>query len=309
MNVLVTGGAGYIGSVLREKLLQEGHSVTVLDNLMYGPANLFHLCANPDFSFVLGDARDAHIVHKLVRKADVVVPLAAIVGAPACAEQSYLAQTVNVNAVRAINAFRSKGQLLILPNTNSGYGAQTDIICTEDTPMAPLSLYGRTKLEAEKIVLDSENTIVLRLATVFGMSPRMRLDLLVNDFVYKAVTDGYITVFESHFQRNYIHVRDVADCFVHCIDSRDAMCGLPYNVGLDDANLSKAELVQEIQAQVPGFYAHFSEIGADPDQRNYVVSNQRLREAGWEAKRSLATGIEELLKGYRMMGRGQFNNV
>jgi nucleoside-diphosphate-sugar epimerase len=200
--------------------------------------------------------------------------------------------------------------LVLFPTTNSGYGTKSgDAYCTEDTPLEPISRYGQTKVQAEAELLEKPNVISLRLATVFGMSPRMRLDLLVNHFVYAGVTDGYIVIFEKDFKRNYVHIRDVADCFLHCVEHADRMVGRPYNVGLDEANLSKEELALKIKEYVPSLYVHFSEIGSDPDKRNYIVSNQRLREAGFEARRSLDDGIEELIKGYRMMGRAPFKNV
>jgi nucleoside-diphosphate-sugar epimerase len=308
--ILVTGGAGYLGSILCERLLAAGHRVTVLDNLMYGQGSLFHLCAHPAFDFVLGDARDERTLGALVRDADVIIPLAAIVGAPACDRDPWLATSVNLEAVRRLNRLRSASQLVIFPTTNSGYGATTgDVACTEDSPLQPVSLYGRDKVAAEAELLQSPGTITLRLATVFGMSPRMRLDLLVNHFVYAAVTDGYLVVFEKDFKRNFIHVRDVADCFVHCLDHAPDMVGHAYNAGLDAANVSKAELARAIQAQVERFDVHYSEVGTDPDQRNYVVSNERLRKAGWEARRSLAEGIRELRLGYRMLGRGAHRNA
>jgi len=308
--VLITGGAGYIGSVLCEHLLDAGYCVTVVDNLMYGQHSLFHFCANPRFEFVFGDVRDETLMTKLIKEADVLIPLAAIVGAPACDQDPLLARSVNLEAVRLLNRVRSKGQLVLFPTTNSGYGTKSgDTYCTEETPLEPISLYGQTKAQAEEELLNAPNSIALRLATVFGMSPRMRLDLLVNHFVYTAVTDGYIVIFEKDFKRNYIHIRDVADCFLHCIDHSDKMTGRPYNLGLDEANLSKEELVLKIKEYVPNFYIHFSEIGNDPDKRNYIVSNQRLREAGFEAHRSLDEGIQELIKGCRMMGRTQFRNV
>lgn len=308
--VLITGGAGYLGSILCEHLLAHNFQVTVLDNLKYGQAALFHLCANPNFEFVIGDSRDETVVQRLVKEADIIIPLAAIVGAPACDRDPWLAESVNLEAIRLINRLRSPQQLLVYPNTNSGYGASTgDVFCTEDTPLEPISLYGRTKVQAELELLNSQNVITLRLATVFGMSPRMRLDLLVNHFVYAAVTDGFLVIFEGDFKRNFIHVRDVADCFIHCIQNSDRMVGRAYNAGLDAANLSKADLAHKVKEYVPNFYIHFAELGSDPDKRNYIVSNQRLREAGFEARRSLDEGIKELLKGYKLLGRGQFKNI
>ena len=309
-NVLVTGAAGYTGSILCEHLLNAGYQVTGLDNLMYGQTSLMHLCANPNFSFDQGDSRDEPLMRRLVSSADVIIPLAAIVGAPACNNDPSMAESVNVGAIRLLEQLRSPGQLVVYPNTNSGYGVGSgEDVCTEETPLNPISLYGRTKVQAEQLVLDGPNSITLRLATVFGASPRMRLDLLVNNFTYEAVTRGYLVIYEKDFKRNYVHIRDVADCYLHCIENADAMAGRPYNVGLDDANLSKEELAYSIKEFVPEFYLNFSEIGEDSDKRNYIVSNQRLREVGFEAKRSLTEGIQELIKAYHMLGRGQFSNV
>lgn len=310
LHVLVTGGAGYLGSVLCERLLSAGYQVTTVDDMMYQQRSLLHLCADRHFDFVSGDARDKELIRRLVKEADVLIPLAAIVGAPACDRDPLLARSVNLEAVRLLNGLRSPQQMVIYPTTNSGYGTQSgDLFCTEDTPLEPISLYGQTKSQAEAGLLETPNVITLRLATVFGTSPRMRLDLLVNHFVYAAVTDGYIVIFEKDFKRNYIHIRDVADCFVHCIENFKRMAGRPYNAGLDAANLSKEELALKIQEYVPNFYVHFAQVGSDPDKRNYIVSNQRLREAGFEARRSLDDGIRELLKGYRMTGRARFKNV
>jgi nucleoside-diphosphate-sugar epimerase len=309
-HVLVTGAAGYLGSILCEHLLKGGYRVTAVDNLIYQQHSLFHLCADPRFEVFFGDVRDERFIKGLVSKPDVLIPLAAIVGAPGCDRDPLLARSVNLEAIRLLNRLRSPGQLVIYPTTNSGYGTKSgDVSCTEETPLEPISLYGQTKTEAEATLLESVNAITLRLATVFGMSPRMRLDLLVNHFVYTAVTDGYIVIFEKDFKRNYIHIRDVADCFIHCIENSKSMVGRPYNAGLDSANLSKEELALKIKEVVPNFYIHFAAVGSDPDKRNYIVSNQRLRKAGFEAKRTLESGIEELVKGYRMMGRSLFKNA
>lgn len=309
-HVLITGGAGYLGSILTEHLLAKGYRVTVLDNLMYGEQNLFHLCANPAFDFVFGDARNESLVSSLVAKSDVIIPLAAIVGAPCCDLDPLMATSVNLDAIRMINRLRSPSQLIVYPTTNSGYGTKSgDVFCTEETPLEPITLYGRTKSDAEAAVLASANAITLRLATVFGMSSRMRMDLLVNHFVYAALTDRYIVIFEKDFKRNYIHIRDVANCFIHCIENAASMTGRPYNVGLDKANLSKEELALKIKEHLPDFFVHFSEIGTDPDKRNYIVSNQRLREAGFEARYSLDDGIRELVKGYRLLGRSPRKNI
>ncbi|MFN8391587.1 MAG: NAD(P)-dependent oxidoreductase [Bdellovibrionota bacterium] len=309
-HVLITGGSGYIGSVLSEHLLDQGFRVSVIDSLIYAQQTHFHLCANPDFDFVFGDVRDEKALRPLVSKADVIIPLAAIVGAPACDRDVLMTTSVNFDAIKLVNRMRSPSQLIIYPTTNSGYGTKSGaVFCTEETPLEPISLYGQTKVDAESEILGSKNSLTLRLATVFGMSPRMRLDLLVNAFVYAAVSDGYLTIFEKDFKRNYVHVRDVSDCFIHCIRHAEQMVGRPYNVGLDTANLSKEELARKIQEAVPQFYLHFAEFGSDPDKRNYIVSNQRLREAGFEAKRSIEDGIQELLKGYRMLKRLPYRNV
>ena len=308
--ILVTGGAGYLGSVLAGHLLEAGHQVTVLDSLMYGQPSLLYLCAHPRFQFVFGDVRDEAVMRRALGEADVVIPLAAVVGAPACDRDPWLARSVNLDAIRLLNRLRSPRQLVVYPTTNSGYGTQSGAeYCTEETPLEPISLYGQTKCQAEAELLGSPNAITLRLATVFGTSPRMRVDLLVNHFVYAALTQRYLVIFEKDFKRNFIHIRDVADCFVHCIAHAERMVGRPYNAGLDEANLSKEELARKVQQFVPDFYLHFSEIGSDPDKRNYVVSNQRLREAGFAARRSLDEGICELLKGYQMMRRSPLMNV
>ena len=309
-NILVTGGAGYLGSVAAECLLRAGYAVTVVDKLVHNQPSLFHLCADPDFKFIHGDVRDEAVISSALRNADAIIPFAGVVGASACDRDPWMARSVNLEAIKLINRLRSRDQLVIFPTTNSGYGTKTgDSYCTEDSPLQPISLYGQTKVEAENALLDSPNVISLRLATVFGTSPRMRLDLLVNHFVYAAVTDGYIVIFEKDFKRNYIHIRDVADCMIFCLGNADRMAGRPYNLGLDAANLSKEELALKVKEYVPKFYIHYAEVGSDPDQRNYVVSNQRLRDAGFEAKRSLDDGIKELLKGYSLLGLSRFMNA
>jgi nucleoside-diphosphate-sugar epimerase len=310
MKILVTGAAGYLGSVLCELLLDEGHEVMALDNLMYGQSCPLHLCANKRFDFVLGDVRDEKLVASLLKRVDAVIPLACIVGAPASDRDPTLARAVNFEAIRMLNRLRSRQQLVVYPTTNSGYGTKSgDQFCTESTPLEPISLYGQTKVDAEKELLDGGGAITLRLATVFGLSPRPRLDLLVNHFVWAAVTDGYLVVFEKHFKRNYVHIRDVADCMHFALTHAEKMAGRPFNVGLDEANLSKEELALKVKSHVPRFYVHFAEIGTDPDKRNYIVSNQRLREAGFVAKRSIDDGIVELLKGYQGLSRNHLGNA
>jgi nucleoside-diphosphate-sugar epimerase len=309
MKILITGGAGYLGSILVPHLLNLGHEVTVLDSLIYGQAPLLDRCIDPKFEFVYGDARDEDVLHRLVAKADCIVPLAALVGAPACQRDAIGAKSVNRDAVRLIARLRAKEQRVLFPTTNSGYGiGQEGIACTEDTPLRPISLYGTTKVEAEKLLLDSGEAVTFRLATVFGASPRMRLDLLVNDFVYRAVNDRAVVLFEAHFKRNYIHIRDVARVFSHGMDNYEAMKGRPFNVGLSDANLSKLELCEKIQKHMPEFVFSESQIGEDPDKRNYIVSNSRIEGTGWRPAYSLDNGIVELMKAYRIVRQRQYGN-
>jgi nucleoside-diphosphate-sugar epimerase len=308
-SILVTGGAGYLGSTLVPALLAAGHKVTVLDNFMYRQAPLAHVCADANFDMVRGDARDATVLRPLIKRADIVIPLAALVGAPLCERDQVGAETTNHGGVRTAIELMSREQRLLMPTTNSGYGiGEAGQFCTEDTPLRPISVYGRTKVEAERAVLDRGNSISFRLATVFGMSPRMRLDLLVNDFVYRAVTDRAVVLFEAHFKRNYLHVRDVANAFLHGIAQFEAMRDKPYNVGLSDANLSKLELCQRIQKHVAKFVFLEAPIGEDPDKRDYIVSNARIEAAGFRPRYSLDDGISELIKGYAMIRNNAFGN-
>lgn len=310
MNVLITGGAGYIGSILVPELLKRGYGVTVVDTFKWGQTSLLEHCANENLAVYRADARDRDLMKRLVPQHDLLIPLAALVGAPLCAKEPQEATSVNVDAVKLLLELRSQEQMVLYPNTNSGYGlGQGDLACTEETPLQPISLYGRTKCESELRVLDAGNAITLRLATVFGVSPRMRLDLLVNDFTYRAVTDGFVVLFEADFKRNYIHVRDVANAFCHCIDNFAEMRDEPYNVGLSDANLSKRELCARIQQFVPNFYFVEAEVGEDPDKRNYIVSNAKMEATGFRPKFSLDAGIQELIKGYQIVHRQQFANV
>jgi nucleoside-diphosphate-sugar epimerase len=310
-SILITGGAGYLGSVLTPHLLAAGHKVTVLDNFMHRQNSLNQLCANPDFDVVRGDCRDEKVLKPLLAKADIIIPMAAIVGAPACNSDQAACITTNREAVGTLARLSSMNQRILIPTTNSGYGVgQKDKHCTEETPINPISLYGVTKMDAEKIVLDRGNGISFRLATVFGMSPRMRMDLLVNDFVYRAITDRAVMLFEPHFKRNYIHVRDIARAFHHGIDKFDTMKqqGV-FNVGLSDANISKWELCQVIQKHLPSFVFQEAPIGEDPDKRDYIVSNERIERTGYKPEFSLDRGIAELIKGYRMMRPNPYTNL
>jgi len=309
MKILITGGAGYLGSILTPHLLSLGHDVTVLDTLIYGQAPLLDSCNNPNFNFVYGDTRDERLLCSLISKADCIVPFAALVGAPACNRDAIGATTVNRDAVKLISRLRSKSQRLLFPTTNSGYGiGQRGVACTEETPLRPISLYGTTKVEAEKVLLDSGEAVTFRLATVFGASPRMRLDLLVNDFVYRAVTDRAVVLFEAHFKRNYIHIRDVARVFSHGLDNYESLKGKPYNVGLSNANLSKLDLCERIRKHIPEFVFSESEIGEDPDKRDYIVSNARIEGTNWKPSYSLDDGIVELMKAYRIVKQRQYGN-
>jgi nucleoside-diphosphate-sugar epimerase len=310
LHVLITGGAGYLGAVMCGRLLQEGFQVTVLDNMMYRSPSLLGYCGVPGFHFERGDARDEDTLKRLLVDVDVIIPLASIVGAPACDRDPALATATNLGAIQSLIRARSPSQLVVFPTTNSGYGAQSgEVHCTEQTPLEPISLYGRDKVAAELALLEAGNAITFRLATVFGVSPRMRLDLLVNHFVHAALTDGYIVLFEGHFKRNFIHIRDVADAFVHGIHNAQDMRDRPFNLGLDSANMSKEDLASKIQEHVPGFFFTSSEQNSDPDQRNYLVSNQRLREAGFEASRSIDVGIAELIAAHQMQPLSPMRNA
>ncbi len=309
-SILVTGGAGYLGSILVPALLDAGHSVTVLDNFLFRQTSLAHVCAHPGFDIVRGDARNEDTLRPLVAKADVVIPLAALVGAPMCDADTLAATSTNRDAVLSLIRLLSKDQRIMMPVTNSGYGiGEKGKFCTEETPLRPISLYGRTKVEAETAVLERGNAISFRLATVFGMAPRMRVDLLVNDFVYRAIHDRAVVLFEPHFKRNYIHIRDVARAFLHGLDRFDAMKDRPYNVGLSDANLSKWELCEVIARHLPKFVFLEAPIGEDPDKRDYIVSNERIEATGYKPAFSLDDGVRELIKGYRMLRNGQHGNV
>lgn len=310
MKVLVTGGAGYIGSILVPELLKKGYEVVVVDNFMYNQIPLLDCCCDDKLSIIRGDVRDKRLISEYLRKADFIIPLACLTGAPLCSQDPVGAQTINYDAIKMILDLMSKDQSIVFPTTNSGYGIrQKGVYCTEETPLNPISLYGKLKIEIERLILDKRNSITLRLATVFGMSSRMRFDLLVNDFTYRAVTDRFVVLFEAHFKRNYIHVRDVVRAFIHCIENFSKMKDEPYNVGLSDANLSKWELCEEIKKHVPNFYFVEAEIGEDPDKRDYVVSNAKIEAKGFQTRFTLQAGIRELVKGYQIIRRNQYANV
>ncbi len=307
--VLVTGGAGYIGSVFVPQLLYAGYAVTVLDNFMYKQASLLDICFHPDLDIIVEDVRNEHLLKKQVEKHDIIVPLAAIVGASACDRDKNLATQVNLEQAGNITKWISQDQKILFPVTNSGYGiGQKEIYCDETTPLNPISHYGRTKVDAEKVLLDHENAVTFRLATVFGVAPRMRMDLLVNDFVYRAYKDRYIVLFEAHFKRNYIHIRDVARVFLHALEKYETMKGEVYNVGLSDANLSKRELCEKIKKNIPDFHIFESEIAEDPDKREYIVSNEKIEAKGCQPKYSIVDGIKELIKLYKYLSLNAYAN-
>lgn len=308
--VLITGGAGYIGSVLTRALLERGFHVRVLDNFMYKQNSLLDCCSNENFEIVRGDCRDERLISELVKDRDIIIPLAALVGAPVCDQDKVAAEATNLEAIRLLCKLTSPSQVILFPVTNSGYGiGEKGKHCTEDSPLRPISLYGRTKVGAERIVLDRGNCITFRLATVFGASPRMRIDLLVNDFVYRAVTDRAVVVFEGHFKRNYLHIRDVAKVFVHGIEHFDSMKDKPYNVGLEEANLSKVELCQIIQKIIPQFVFMEAPIGEDTDKRDYIVSNARILSTGFRPEWTIERGIMELVKCYTVIRKTVYANT
>jgi len=308
--ILITGGAGYLGSVLAPRLLQLGHHVTVLDSFIFRQYTLSDCCASENFEIIRGDCRNEKHLRSAIQGMDYIIPLAALVGAPLCNNNESGAISTNQTAIEFLCSIAEKDQRIIYPTTNSGYGVgEKGKFCTEETPLRPISLYGVTKVKAEEAVLKRGNAITFRLATVFGMSPRMRLDLLVNDFVYRAVNDRAVLIFEGHFKRNYIHIQDVANVFIHAIDNFKAMEGKPYNVGLEDANLSKLELCEKIRQHLPQFTYVEAPIGEDPDKRDYIVSNQRILATGFKPQWSLDRGIVELIKGYQIIKNTIYSNV
>lgn len=309
-NILVTGGAGYLGSTMVPDLLAAGHKVAVLDNFMFKQTSLNHCCYHPNFSVVKGDIRVENIMKPLMSKADVIIPLAALVGAPLCGLDPVGATTVNHDAIMLMLRLLSREQIVLMPTTNSAYGTgDENNYCTEESPLRPISQYAIEKVEIEKALMEHPNAISFRLATVFGMSPRMRIDLLVNDFTYRAVYDRFVVLFESHFKRNYIHVRDVSRVFQHALANFGKMRGQIYNVGLSDANVSKKELCEHIQKQLPNFVFIEAQVGKDPDQRNYIVSNAKIEATGFKPAFSLDAGIVELIKGYAMIRNMRYGNV
>ena len=303
MKILITGGAGYLGSVITGKMLNAGHEVVVLDKLIFNQTSLLVYTSNPNFKFIHGDVRNETLLQKLCNEVDVVIPLAAIVGFPACDAEPELAKEINFKQIFNIVKFtKGKNVKILYPNTNSGYGigvGQTE--CTEESPLNPISIYGTTKCSAENFLKSNTDSIIFRLATVFGVSPRMRTDLLVNDFTYKAITDKYIVVFEKNFKRNFIHIQDVANVFLFMLENYDKYKGEVFNVGLSNANLSKQELLEKIQSHVKNFAVSYNDYYEDPDKRDYIVSNTKVESTGWSPKWGIDMGISELIMAYQMI--------
>ena len=305
-NILVTGGAGYIGSMLSQDLLALGHNVTVLDNFMYQQSSLGQLCYHPNFRIYRGDVRVETDLLPILKQADIIIPLAAYVGAPLCDRDPVGASSTNRDAIFMMMKYLSQEQIVLMPTTNSAYG--TGDYCDENSPLNPISRYAKDKVEVEKVLMEHPNATSFRLATVFGMSPRMRIDLLVNDMTYRAVNDGFVVLFESHFKRNYIHVLDVCQAFTMALENKN-MRGQIYNIGLSSANVSKRELCDTIKKYVPRFEIVEAEIGKDKDQRNYMVSNEKIEKEGFKPNFNLDMGIQELLKGYSMLKNTKYGNV
>ena len=305
-NILVTGGAGYIGSMLSQDLLALGHNVTVLDNFMYQQSSLGQLCYHPNFRIYRGDVRVEADLLPILKQADIIIPLAAYVGAPLCDRDPVGASSTNRDAIFMMMKYLSQEQIVLMPTTNSAYG--TGDYCDEISPLNPISRYAKDKVEVEKVLMEHPNATSFRLATVFGMSPRMRIDLLVNDMTYRAVNDGFVVLFESHFKRNYIHVLDVCQAFTMALENKN-MRGQIYNIGLSSANVSKRELCDTIKKYVPRFEIVEAEIGKDKDQRNYMVSNEKIEKEGFKPNFDLDMGIQELLKGYAMLKNTKYGNV
>jgi len=303
MKILITGGAGYLGSVITGFMLNKGHHVTVLDKLLFNQTSLLQYTSNSNFKFIYGDVRNLTELERLCNENDVIIPLAAIVGFPACAQDPKLAREINFQQIVNIVKFTNgKGKKILYPNTNSGYGLGTgQLECTEESPLTPISVYGQTKCDAENFLRTSTDAIVFRLATVFGVSSRMRTDLLVNDFVYKAITDKYIVVFEKAFKRNFIHIEDVANAFLFMLENYDKYKNEIFNVGLSSANLSKQELLEKIQSHVKDFAVSYNDFYEDPDKRNYIVSNEKIEDTSWKPLWDLDRGIKQLIQGYQMI--------
>ena len=310
MKILITGGAGYLGSVFTRNLLKN-HEVIVYDNLMYNQTSLVDLSNNPNFTFHYGDVREWSKLKYLVEQVDIVIPLAALVGFPLCEKDKDLATSINTTQIQNIVDVLSNDQMILYPNTNSGYGTRGKGMVDETNELTPISHYGRTKCEAENYIINESNGISFRLATVFGVSSRMRTDLLVNDFVYKLLTDRYITLFEHKFVRNFIHIQDVSRAFEYMIDNYYTFNNEIFNLGLSDENITKKQLVEKIQSHIPNTSVNYSDYYVDPDKRDYIVSNEKIEETGWKPIFTLDDGIKELIQSYKMIvpTQSQYRNT
>lgn len=309
-HILVTGGGGYLGSVLVPMLLEAGNHITVLDSFIYEQDSLMACCRDKRFRVIRGDCRDKKMLQAALTGQDIIIPLAAIVGFPACARDAVAALTTNYEAITLLLSLRERNQKIIFPCTNSGYGiGQGAEVCTEESPITPISLYGRTKMMAEEAVLKAGNAVAFRFATLFGASGRMRTDLLVNDFVYRAIHDRAVVLFEGNHVRNFLHVSDAAAAFLFAIDHFDEMYGQTFNCGMSDTNLTKVQLCERIKDHIPQFVYFENDINTDPDQRNYYVSNEKIEKLGYRTSRTLDDGIEELIKVYTIIDKRKYGNV
>ncbi len=309
MNILVTGGAGYVGSVLVPSLLKRNYKIRVLDNLMYGGRGLIPCLLDKNFEFIRGDIRNIDAIREALKGIDLVIHLAALVGYPVCKKFPELAHAVNYISTKNLSKERSKDIPILFGSTGSNYGAIIGEICTEETPLNPVSLYGETKTKAEKELMESGNVICYRFATAFGASNRMRFDLLVNDFVYQAVRNKNITVYEKSFKRTFIHTQDMVHSFLFAIDNYKKLRDNVYNVGSETMNYSKEEIASKVKEKVD-YYLHYAEFGTDEDKRNYEVSYDKIRSLGFETTISLEQGIEELIKAANMLDiNNEFSNV
>jgi nucleoside-diphosphate-sugar epimerase len=294
--ILITGAAGYIGSMLSTKLVQEGYEVTAVDIFKYQKNSLNHLFFYKNFKLIKADVNDNAILKRIIKKQDFIIPLAALVGAPLCEKNKSIAIKTNVNSIRNLVKSLKKNQKIIYPTTNSGYGiGEKNSFCTEDTPINPISIYGKTKTEAEKVISTHSNYISFRLATVFGFSYRMRIDLMVNNFVYLAHKEKKLTLYEPNFRRNFVHINDIVNVFYFAIKNFSKLKNNTFNVGLDSANITKLDLVKKIKKKIPSLKIRIFNNKKDPDQRDYYVSNKKLKKRGFSCSVTLENGIEELL--------------
>lgn len=302
MNIFITGGAGFVGSVLIPKLIEHGYKVKVLDNLIYNNGIvLLSYFQNKNFEFYKVDIRDKLRVKELIKKSDIIIHLAAIVGYPACKRNPKVAKEVNLDGTKILNELRSREQVVIFASTSSVYGYQGDNnFCSEQTPLNPLTVYARTKIQAEHILLDKGNVVILRFATGFGLSPRLRLDLLINNFVFLAFTEKKLVVYQKNYRRAFVHVRDMANAFIFSLKNLSKMVNEIYNVGADELNLTKEEIALNIKKKLD-FKLFFSDVGCDEDQRNYALSYEKIRHLGFKAKISLNEGIDEIISALRVI--------